>query len=123
MTNTPITIYGDGSTSRDYTYVDDITEGVISAMNYLSAKQNVYEIINLGNQHPVKLSELISSIEELSGKKLQLQHLPMQAGDVDRTFADIEKAKRLLNYQPKTKLKEGLKKFYDWFQKKNNVVL
>lgn len=123
LTNSPISIYGDGSTSRDYTFVDDITEGVISAMNYLSANQNVYEIINLGNQHPVKLSELIDSIEEVSGKKFQLQQLPMQAGDVDRTFAEIEKAKRLLNYQPKTKLKEGLKKFHDWFQKKNNVLM
>jgi len=123
ISNKPITIYGDSSTSRDYTFIDDIIDGIISSMDLLDSKQGVYEIINLGNHSPVKLSELISSIENVTGKKFQIDRLPMQAGDVDLTYADIEKAKRILGYQPKTKLSDGLKKFHDWFQQKNNVVL
>lgn len=120
LRNQPITMYGDGSTSRDYTYVADIVKGVLSAINY---NQSVFEIINLGNSYAVSLSELITSIEEVTGKKARIDHQPEQPGDVPQTFADISKAQRLLNYQPTTHLKEGLKNFYDWFLKNKELLL
>lgn len=116
----PITMYGDGSTSRDYTYVDDIISGVLSAIRY---DQSPFEIINLGNSHAVSLKDLIQQIEEVVGKKAVIDQQPEQPGDVPRTFADISKAKRLLNYQPTTPLKDGLKNFYDWFLKNEEILL
>lgn len=116
----PITMYGDGSTSRDYTYVDDIVSGIIAAARY---DESGYEIINLGNNYPVSLSELITSIEAVTGKKATIERLPEQPGDVPKTFADISKAKRLLGYQPSTPLKTGLKKFYDWFVENRQLLM
>lgn len=116
----PITMYGDGSTSRDYTYVDDIVHGVLSAINY---DQSNFEIINLGNSDAVSLKNLIQNIEEVVGKKAIIDQQPEQPGDVPRTFADIRKAKRLLDYQPTTQLKDGLKNFYDWFLKNKEILL
>lgn len=114
-----ITMYGDGSTSRDYTFVDDIVQGIIAAINYA---ETGYEIINLGNNYSVSLSELITAIEEVTGKRAIIQQLPEQAGDVRKTFADISKAKRLLQYNPQTELKDGLQKFYDWFQENKSIL-
>lgn len=111
LSNNPITMYGEGDTSRDYTFVDDITAGIISAMNY---KSTLFEIINLGNNSPVSLKELISLIENISKKNALIDKLPLQPGDVSKTFADISKAKKLLGYQPIIPLETGLKKFYDW---------
>ncbi len=108
----PITMYGDGSTSRDYTFVDDIVQGVIAAIDYTETD---YEIINLGNNYAVSLKELIKAIEAVTGKKAIIEQLPEQPGDVRKTFADISKARKLLHYEPKTELKDGLRKFYDWF--------
>jgi UDP-glucuronate 4-epimerase len=116
----PITMFGDGSTSRDYTYVDDTVQGVLSAINY---DQTSFEIINLGNNYGVSLKDLIAAIEEVVGKKAIIDEQPEQPGDVPRTFADISKAKRLLNYQPKTELKEGLKKFYEWFLENREMLI
>ena len=116
----PITIFGDGSTSRDYTYVDDTVQGVLSAINYGGSS---FEIINLGNNYAISLKDLVAAIEEVTGKKAIIDPQPEQPGDVPRTFADITKAKRLLNYQPKTELKDGLKKFYDWFLKNKEVLM
>jgi len=116
----PITMYGDESTSRDYTYVDDIVQGVLSAINY---DQSNFEIINLGNSDAVSLKDLIKNIEEVVGKKAVIDQQPEQIGDVPRTYADISKAKRLLNYQPTTHLKDGLKNFYDWFLKNKEILL
>jgi UDP-glucuronate 4-epimerase len=116
----PVTMFGDGSTSRDYTYVDDTVQGVLSAINY---DQSSFEIINLGNNYAVSLKDLIADIEEIIGKKAIINQQPEQPGDVPRTFADISKAKRLLNYQPKTELKTGLKNFYDWFEKNKEVLI
>jgi UDP-glucuronate 4-epimerase len=120
MQDEPITMFGDGSTSRDYTYVDDTVQGVLSAINY---DQTSFEIINLGNNYGVSLKDLIAGIEEVVGKKAIIDQLPEQPGDLPRTFADISKAKRLLNYQPKTELKEGLKKFYEWFLENREVLM
>jgi UDP-glucuronate 4-epimerase len=119
LTDQPITMYGNGSTSRDYTYVDDIVQGVLSAINY---DQSLFEIINLGNNYAVSLKVLIHDIEEVIGKKSAILQQPEQAGDVPQTFADISKAKKLLNYHPTTQLKDGLKNFYDWFLKNKKLL-
>lgn len=120
LTDQPITMYGDGSTSRDYTYVDDIVQGVLAAITY---DQSLFEIINLGNNYAVSLKDLIQNVEEVVGKKSQILQQPEQAGDVPRTFADVSKAKQLLNYQPTTQLKDGLKNFYDWFLNNKEMLL
>lgn len=116
----PIAMYGDGSTSRDYTYVEDTVQGILGAIDY---NKPGFEIINLGNNYTVSLKELIAGIEEVVGKKATIKQLPEQPGDVPRTFADISKAKSLLNYQPKTELKTGLKNFYDWFLRNEKVLM
>lgn len=106
-----INVYGDGSTIRDYTYVGDIVKGILAAMAY---DQSIYEIINIGNNRPVKLNELIEVIEKVLQKKATINRLPEQPGDVPVTFANIDKAKSLLQYQPTTSLEEGIDKFYQW---------
>jgi UDP-glucuronate 4-epimerase len=120
LNNAPITMYGDGSTSRDYTYVDDIVQGILAAINY---DQSLFEIINLGNRYAVSLKELVNNIEEVIGKKATIDHQPEQPGDVPQTFADISKARQLLNYQPATQLKDGLKNFYDWFLENRELLI
>ncbi len=108
----PIQRYGDGSTARDYTYIGDIVEGIISALD----KNFRFEIINLGNSTPIKLNEFITTLENHIGKEAQIIEKPIPPGDVMITYADISKAQRLLNYQPKVSLNEGLKKFVDWYK-------
>jgi UDP-glucuronate 4-epimerase len=120
LKNEPITMYGDGNTSRDYTFVDDIVQGVISAIQY---DKSGYEIINLGNNYAVSLKDLISAIEEVMDKKAIIEQLPEQPGDVPKTFADITKANKLLDYNPQTKLKDGLQKFYDWFLQNKELLM
>ncbi len=120
LSGEPITMYGDGSTSRDYTYVDDTVQGIIAAMQY---EKSGFEIINLGNNYSISLKELIAAIEEVTGKKAVIEQYPEQQGDVPKTFADINKAKKLLAYNPQTSLKEGLKKFYDWFKKNEELLM
>ena len=116
----PITMYGDGSTSRDYTYVDDTVQGILAAMKY---DQSDFEIINLGNNYTISLQDLIVAIEEVIGKKAVIERYPEQPGDVPTTFADISKAKKLLGYNPQTKLNDGLKKFYEWFKENEELLL
>jgi UDP-glucuronate 4-epimerase len=115
-----IPMYGDGSTSRDYTFVGDIVQGILAAIDYNATQ---FEIINLGNHYSISLKDLIGTIEEVTGKKAALQQLPEQAGDVPHTYADIGKAQRLLNYQPTTKLKDGIQAFYEWYQQNKEVLL
>ena len=107
-----IYLYGDGETSRDYTYISDIVEGIMSALN----KDFNYEIFNLGNSNPTNLSHLISLIEKNLGKSAKIKYLPEQPGDPSITFADISKSKRMLNYNPKTKMEEGVKNFIEWYK-------
>ncbi|MBZ0186342.1 MAG: GDP-mannose 4,6-dehydratase, partial [Candidatus Obscuribacterales bacterium] len=104
----PIEVYGDGSTRRDYTYIKDIVDGVVKAMNL---KKPGFEIINLGRSEPVILSDMISAIETSLGKKAKIISKPMQKGDVPNTFACIEKAEALLGYRPRTGLREGIDAF------------
>jgi len=104
--------YGDGSTKRDYTYIDDIVSGVVAALD----TPRDFEVYNLGNGSPVLLSKMISIIEKATGKRAVINTLPQQAGDVDMTNADISKASALLGYEPSTPLEEGLVKTVEWFQ-------
>lgn len=115
-----IPMFGDGSTSRDYTYVDDIVDGIIKSMNYVENNDNVYEIINLGNSSPISLKEMISIIGETIGVEPVINQLPMQPGDVERTYADISKARKLLNYEPQTSFKSGIEKFVEWYKENEN---
>ena len=110
----PLTVFGDGSTSRDYTYIDDIVQGVIAAIDYNSSP---FEIINLGNSYAITLKDLIAQLEVVTGKKAIIDQQPEQPGDLRQTCADISKAQRLLNYQPQTKLEEGLRRFHEWYMK------
>ncbi len=114
----PIPIFGDGETGRDYTYVDDIVAGIFGALeyNFSSTMGAPFEICNLGNSHPVKLSELVRMLEQATGKKAIVQREGTQQGDVPLTWADISKAGRLLGYHPQTTLEEGLKKFVAWYR-------
>lgn len=108
-----ITLYGDGSSRRDYTYIDDIIDGIISAINY---KDSMYEIINLGNNQTVELLELVETIEDVAGIEPDKTHGPEIPGDVIQTWADISKARKLLGYSPNFDLERGLKKFSDWYR-------
>lgn len=112
----PIPVYGDGSMGRDYTYVDDIVAGVMASLEYAVDSKLPFEIFNLGNCHPVRLSELIALLETATGKKALQQRLPLQPGDVPITWANIDKAKRLLRYSPQTSMEQGLRKFVDWYR-------
>jgi UDP-glucuronate 4-epimerase len=109
----PIPVFGDGTTRRDYTYVDDIIDGVTAAINY---DQSNYEVINLGESRTVELRELISLLEKELDTHAIIERQPPQPGDVPQTFADVSKARALLNYQPKTQVEEGLRRFVEWFR-------
>ena len=106
-----IPVFGDGSTRRDYTFIDDILQGVRAAMDYADS---MYEIINLGNHDTVQLNELISAIEKVVGKQAVQEQLPEQLGDVPQTYASVEKAGKLLGYKPTTSIQQGLPIFRDW---------
>lgn len=111
-----IPMFGDGTTSRDYTYIDDIVDGIIRSCNYVENNNDVYEILNLGNSSPVSLKEMINTIGQAIGVEPKIKQLPMQPGDVDRTFADISKAKKLIGYNPKTSFKEGIENFVECYK-------
>lgn len=113
-----VTMFGDGTTSRDYTYIDDIVSGIYSSINYVLNNNDVYEIVNLGNSSPISLKEMINTIAEVLDKEPKIKEMPMQQGDVNITYADISKAKEMLNYDPKTPFKEGIEKFVKWYKEK-----
>ncbi len=108
-----IELYGDGSTSRDYTFIDDIVKGVLAAVD-LDA--HGHEVFNLGNSSPVTLAELVTALERVLGVQAKIERLPEQAGDVPRTFADVTKAERRLGFRPSTPLDHGLAVFADWLR-------
>jgi len=112
---TPIQRFGDGSTRRDYTFVDDIVQGIISALNH---PLEGFGVFNLGGNRTVELRHLIELIESLTGKKAVIEALPEQPGDVPLTCADISKAQRILGYQPETPIEEGLARFHAWFKQR-----
>lgn len=114
----PITMYGDGSTARDYTFVADTVDGFIKALSYIMTHDKVYNIVNLGNNGPIKLSVLIDSIYDAMGERPNVVQMPMQPGDVDITYADISKAQKMFGYQPSTTLQEGLRQFINWYNER-----
>jgi UDP-glucuronate 4-epimerase len=107
-----VPLYGDGTSQRDYTYIDDIIEGVMGAVRNLKG----YDIFNLGESRTVPLRELISLLEQTLGKKAEIEELPEQPGDVPITYADITKARRLLGYDPQVGIEEGVERFVRWFR-------
>ncbi len=110
----PIPVFGDGSTQRDYTYIDDIIAGVVAAMKY---DQSRFEVINLGESQTVALRRLIELLERALDKPARIEHHPLQPGDVPVTFADVSKARRLLGYDPRTNIEAGIGRFVDWFSR------
>jgi len=108
-----ISIFGDGNSLRDYTYIDDAIEGTLGALS----KEHGYQIYNIGESQTIRLSRLIQAIEEQIGKKALIEHLPEQPGDVKSTYADIRKAREQLGYNPKTDIREGLARFVRWYLK------
>ena len=118
-----IEMYGDGTTARDYTYIDDIIDGIVKSCNYVIENKNVYEIINLGNSSPVALKDMISIIAKTLGVNPKIKQLPMQPGDVDITFADITKAKELIGYEPKVSFEEGIERFVTWYKETNEEFI
>lgn len=114
--NQQIPFYGNGTTRRDYTYVADIVQGIWAAINYRKSK---FELINLGNNHTVGLADLVRTIERTTNRTATLQYLPEQPGDVPQTYANINKAKTLLGYQPTTNIETGIELFVQWFEEKH----
>jgi UDP-glucuronate 4-epimerase len=108
----PIAQFGDGSTRRDYTYIDDILQGLSACLTYAGP---VCDVFNLGESQTTTLSELIATLEQALGKKARIERMPEQPGDVPLTFADISKARSLLGYAPSTPVREGIPRFVEWF--------
>lgn len=114
-----IPMFGDGSTARDYTWIDDILDGVVAAMEWTGANPDGFEIVNLGESQTTRLSELIELIAGSLGVEPNIQRLPMQPGDVERTYADVAKARSLLGYAPRVKVGEGIPRFVKWMKEMN----
>ena len=112
--NKPIQMYGDGTTRRDYTFIDDIVAGIRAAISY---NKTGYEIFNLGGGEPITLKKMIETIENEMGKKAVIEQMPMQPGDVEKTICDYSKAQRLLGYCPQTSFADGVRKFVAWKKK------
>jgi UDP-glucuronate 4-epimerase len=116
----PINQFGDGTTSRDYTYIDDIIQGTMAALDYDGA---MFDVFNLGESETIELKDLIAAIERALGRKARINQLPEQPGDMPLTCADISKARKLLGYNPTTHLSDGLPRFVEWFlQTAHNAV-
>ena len=113
-----IPVFGDGSPARDYTYIDDIIQGILAAIDHPFD----FEIFNLGESLSIRLSEVLRLLEEVSGRKPKIQNFPAQPGDVNLTYADISKARRMLDYQLRTRFEEGLSEFVRWFER-NSIQL
>lgn len=108
----PIQMFGDGTSSRDYTYIDDIVDGVVASIERCSG----YGIYNLGESHPVTLTEMIDTIASALGKTPAIERLPMQPGDVSRTYADVSRSREALGYDPHTAFDEGVRRFVEWYR-------
>ena len=112
----PIPLFGDGSSQRDYTYVDDTVQGVLGAIRYTGEHPGAFEIVNLGESRTVSLSRLVELLSGALGVEPRIERLPPQPGDVERTFADVSKARRLLGYDPRVQVEEGIPRFVEWFR-------
>ena len=116
LSDESIPVYGDGTTYRDYTYIGDIVDGILKTVTWLENQETAYEIFNLGRSEPITLNEMIENIEKALNKKALIDRKPMQLGDVDKTFADVTKAKKILGYNPTTSFFDGVSKFIEWHQ-------
>ena len=112
----PIPVYGDGSTLRDYTYIDDILQGISGAIRYSVHGATPFEVVNLGESQCITLTNLIRAIEEVTGRRAIIDRQPPQPGDLPLTHADVSKARRLFNYQPSTPIETGLLQFVNWIR-------
>lgn len=117
----PIPVFGDGTTRRDYTFIDDIIAGVRASIDYVNdSSKSSYEVVNLGESRTVELRELISLLEKELGTTAKISRQPLQPGDVPQTFADITKARTILGYDPQTQIEEGIRRFVQWWKQKSN---
>ncbi|MCF7913002.1 MAG: GDP-mannose 4,6-dehydratase [Candidatus Cloacimonetes bacterium] len=115
-----VKLYGDGSTARDYTYIDDVISGIMGAVKYVY-KNKCYEVINLGESKTINLLDMVNIISEEMGKKVKKEFVPMQAGDVQITYASIDKARKMIGYHPDTDFREGIRKFLGWYYENNKM--
>lgn len=115
----PIPVFGDGGTRRDYTYIDDIISGVVAAINYTGSQ---FEVVNLGESDTVELRRLVELLETALDKQAIIDRQPTQPGDVPLTYADVSKARRLLGYNPQTRIEAGIEKFISWFKQQRGLL-
>jgi UDP-glucuronate 4-epimerase len=115
MKNKPIPMFGDGSSIRDYTYIDDCIDCISAAVE----QQMDFEIINIGSGRTITLKELIKVLGKVSGADIKVKKIEAQTGDVPVTYADISKAKKLLNYKPQFTIEEGIRRFFEWYKKEH----
>lgn len=122
--NQPIEIYGNAFTTRDYTYIDDIVNGIFSSIQFLKAnKTNIYETINIGNDNPISLQQLIELIAKTTKRNdIKIVETEFVKGDVKSTHANINKAKRLLNFKPTVSIENGINLFYNWYESKDHPI-
>ena len=111
----PIQVYGDGTSERDYTYVKDAVAGIVAAVDWVRRNEG-FEIVNLGESVTVRLEDLVEAVSRVTGRPARVERLPLPVGDVERTWADIERARELLGYDPRTSLEEGLEAFVRWYR-------
>lgn len=115
LSNEELPRFGDGSSARDYTYIDDILDGLAAALAFVRAQPARFEIVNLGESRTVRLAEMIDAVGEAFGREPRIKQLPMQPGDVLRTYADVRKAGELLGYRPSTEFRDGMRRFAEWY--------
>ena len=115
----PIPVFGDGQYKRDFTYVDEIIDGIMGSINY---NKTGFEIFNLGESHTTSVVDLVKLIENAMDKKAVIDWQPLQKGDVPLTYADVSKAEKLLNYKPRTKPEEGIPKFVEWYKSSLSLI-
>jgi len=118
LNDEPIPMFGDGTTARDYTYVDDIVNGTILSMGYILKNNDVYDIFNLGGSNPISLKDMIDIIAKELKVTPKIDKLPMQPGDVNITYSDYSHAKEVLGYEPKVKFEDGIHNFVEWYKSK-----
>ena len=108
-------VYGDGTKARDFTYIDDIIDGILKTITWVEGQEKpVFDIFNLGESQTTNVNTLVETLSKATGKPADVQYLPDMPGDVKQTFADVSKAKSVLGYDPQTKIEEGLKKYVEW---------
>jgi UDP-glucuronate 4-epimerase len=115
----PIPVFGSGDTRRDYTYIDDIVDGIVRAVEYDASQ---YEVINVGNSHTITMVEMIEGLESALGKRARIEWLPSAAGDVPQTWANVSKAHRLLGFSPRTPYSEGVRQFVTWLRESSSAI-